>query len=77
MEHEFVIKIGDSFLGLQIEDLHKLILICGPKTCLQIDLTYDQFFEMIGRSPSYNKDIDIFNLTKFTQMIETKLSKLF
>ena len=37
MEPEFILKLSACIEDLSIEDLYKLILICGPKTNLQID----------------------------------------
>ena len=37
MDPEFTLKVGVCIKDLSIEDLYKLILICGPKTNLQID----------------------------------------
>ena len=36
MKHEFVIKVGVSVKDLPIEDIQKMIVVCGPKTCLKI-----------------------------------------
>ena len=39
MKHEFVIKVGVCISELKIEDVQKMIVICGPKTDLQIQTT--------------------------------------
>jgi hypothetical protein len=39
VKREFTIKVGTSIEDLDIEDLHKIITICGPRTDLRIKLT--------------------------------------
>ena len=41
MKSEFVLKLGSSIKGLPIEDIHKVIMVCGPKTKLKIDLAQE------------------------------------
>jgi len=39
MSPEFTIKVGTSIQDLPIEDLQRMIVACGPKTDLQIQIT--------------------------------------
>ena len=59
MEHEFVIKVGLSIEDLQIEDLQKLIVICGPKTDLRIETNEKQFMDKIMLSKVYRENFDL------------------
>lgn len=44
---EFTLKLSTCIEDLAINDLHKIITICGHKTDLQIELSYEQFHDMI------------------------------
>ena len=73
MNPTFLIKVGVSMERLLIEELHKVILVCGPKTSLQISLTEQQFIRLIERSPNYGKDLEL----TFAAETATQVSKLF
>ena len=73
MNPTFLIKVGASMEGLLIEELHKVILVCGPKTSLQISLTEDQFIKMIERSEGYSKDL----MLTYSKRTETDVAKLY
>ena len=47
---DLTIIVGTSIEDLAIEDLHKMIMVCGPKTDLQIRLSYDQFTKKFSGS---------------------------
>lgn len=71
---EFHLRLGTSLEQLTIEEIYKLVLICGPKTDLQINLSDEILEKMFKKSPPYDrtlKDVD------YTSLSETVTSKLF
>ena len=73
MEHEFVIKVGVSISELQIQDVQKMIVVCGPKTNLRIEATEEQFMDQIMSSKIYRENFAL----NYTELTETEVSKLF
>ena len=72
-QHEFVIKVGISIKDLQIEDLQKMIVICGPKTDLRIAADEEQFMDKILSSKVYRENF----VLEYTELTETDISKLY
>ena len=73
MKPEFIIKVGVSIEELSIEDLHRMILICGPKTDLKIDSSEEKFIAKVMKSEDYAKNFKL----KYTEKTETNVSKLY
>ena len=73
MEPEFILKVGVCIEDLSIEDLYKMILICGPKTDLKIDSPEDKFIAKVMLSQNYAKDLKL----NYTEKTETNVSKLY
>lgn len=71
-EREFILILGTSIEDLHIEELYKLVLICGPSTNLQINLVEEKFNEMIDESRTFKMVIDL----KYTEETVTVVSKL-
>ena len=71
---EFHLRLGQSIEIMSAEEIYKLVLICGPKTDLQISLSEEILDKMFKKSPSYERAL---KMVEYNSVTETVSSKLF